>query len=64
MLRINNGGEFMTTEFMSYYADEGVQHHYSASYSPQQNGVIEWRNQMVVGMARALLKQKGMTAVF
>jgi transposase InsO family protein len=64
MLCINNGGEFTTAEFMSYYADEGVQHHYSASYNPQQNGVIEWRNQMVVGMARALLKQKGMTAVF
>jgi transposase InsO family protein len=41
MLRINNGGEFTTAEFMSYCADEGVQHHYSTSYSPQQNGVVE-----------------------
>jgi transposase InsO family protein len=56
VLRIDNGGEFTTAEFTSYCADEGVQRHYSASYNPQQNGVVKWRNQTVVGMARALLK--------
>jgi transposase InsO family protein len=35
VLRTNNGGEFTATEFMLYCADEGVQCHYSASYSPQ-----------------------------
>jgi transposase InsO family protein len=38
--------------------------HYSAPYNPQQNGVVERRNQTVVGMTRALLKQRGMPAVF
>jgi hypothetical protein len=33
-------------------------------YSPQQNDVIERRNQTVVEMARALLKQREMSAVF
>jgi transposase InsO family protein len=56
VLRTDNSGEFTVVEFMSYYADEGVQRHYSALYSPQQNDVVEWRNQTVVGMARALLK--------
>jgi hypothetical protein len=51
-------------EFTSYCADEGVQHHYSAPYSPQQNGVVGRRNQTVLGMARTLLKQRGMLAVF
>jgi hypothetical protein len=64
VLRTDNGGEFTTAEFASYCADEGVQRHYSASYSPQQNGVIERCNQTVVRMARALLKQRGMSAVF
>jgi hypothetical protein len=50
--------------FVSYCADEGVQRHYSASYTTQQNGVVERRNQTVVGMARSLLKQKGMPDVF
>jgi hypothetical protein len=64
MLRTDNGSEFMAAEFMSYCADEGVQRHYSAPYSPQQNGVVERRNQTVVGMAQALLKQRGIPAVF
>jgi hypothetical protein len=64
MLRTDNGGEFTVAKFMSYCADEGVQLHYSTPYSPQQNGVSERHNQTVVGMAQALLKQRGMTAVF
>jgi hypothetical protein len=64
VLCTDNGGEFTVVEFTSYYTDEGVQCHYSASYSPQQNGVIGRCNQTVVGMARTLLKQRGMHAVF
>jgi transposase InsO family protein len=64
VLCIDNGGEFTVAEFASYCADEGVQRHYSAPYSPQQNGVVERCNQTVVGMARALLKQRGMPTVF
>jgi hypothetical protein len=64
VLRTDNDDEFRAAEFTSYCADEGVQRHYSAPYSPQQNDVVERRNQTVVRMARALLKQRGMPAVF
>jgi hypothetical protein len=64
VLRTDNGGEFTAAEFASYCADEDVQRHYCASYSLQQNGIVERRNQAVVGMARALLKQRRMPAVF
>jgi hypothetical protein len=64
VLRTDNGGEFMAAEFTSYCADEGIQGHYSALYNPQQNDVVERRSQTVVGMARALLKLRGMLAVF
>jgi transposase InsO family protein len=64
VLCTDNDGEFTVAEFVSYCTDEGVQRHYSASYSPQQNDIIERHNQTVVQMARALLKQRGMTAVF
>lgn len=36
----------------------------SAPYSPQQNGVVERRNQMVVAMARSLLKARKVPAEF
>ena len=64
VLRTDNGGEFTSAEFAEYCADQGVRHHLSAPYSPQQNGVVEWRNQTVVAMARSLLKQRGMPAWF
>jgi hypothetical protein len=64
VLRTDIGGEFTAAEFTSYCTNEGVQRHYSTPYSPQQNGVVKRRNQTVVGMARALLKQRGMSAVF
>jgi transposase InsO family protein len=64
VLRTDNGGEFTAAKFTSYCADEGVQRHYSTPYNPQQNDVVERRNQTVVGMARALLKQRGMPVVF
>ena len=64
VLRTDNGQEFTAGEFADYCADEGITRHYSAPYSPQQNGVVERRNQTVVGMARALLKQQGVPAKF
>jgi transposase InsO family protein len=64
VLRTDNGGEFTAAEFASYCIDEGVQRHYFAPYSPQQNDVIKRRNQTVVGMTQALLKHRGMPAVF
>jgi hypothetical protein len=64
VLHTDNGGEFTVVEFTSYCADEGVQRHYSAPYSSQQNDVIERSNQIVVGMAHTLLKQRGMPTVF
>jgi transposase InsO family protein len=35
VLRTDNDGEFTTVEFTLYCTDEGVQRHYSVSYSPQ-----------------------------
>jgi hypothetical protein len=51
--RSNRGGEF--TE---YCIEQGVHRQLTAPYLPQQNGVVECRNQTVVGTARCLLKSK------
>jgi transposase InsO family protein len=39
VLRTDNGGEFTAAEFTAYCADEGIHRHFSAPYTPQQNGV-------------------------
>uniref|UniRef100_A0A8R7TXP5 Retrovirus-related Pol polyprotein from transposon TNT 1-94 n=1 Tax=Triticum urartu TaxID=4572 RepID=A0A8R7TXP5_TRIUA len=62
--RTDRGGEFTSTAFAEYCADHGVQRHLTAPYSPQQNGVVERRNLTVMGMARSMLKARGMPAFF
>jgi hypothetical protein len=64
VLRTDNGGEFTAAKFATYCDDEGVTRHFSAPYTPQQNGVVQRRNQTVVAMARALLKQRRMPVEF
>ena len=64
VLRTDNGGEFTVADFATYCAEQGIKRHFSAPHSPQQNGVVERRNQSVVAMARALLKQRGLPARF
>ena len=51
MLRTDRGSEFTSVGFAAYCMDQGVGQHHTAPYSPQQNGVVERRNQTVVGMA-------------
>ena len=60
MLRTDRGGEFTLVEFAAYCMDQGV----VSPYSPQQNGVVERWNQMVVGMAQSMMKAKSMSVRF
>jgi transposase InsO family protein len=64
VLRTDNGREFTAVEFAAYCVDERIQRHFSAPYTPQQNGVIESCNQTVVATAHVLLKQRGMPAIY
>jgi transposase InsO family protein len=64
VLRTDNGGEFTSVEFKMYYAKHDVERQHTAPYTPQQNGMVEWRNQSVVTMARSLLKSLSMPAMF
>jgi transposase InsO family protein len=63
-LRTNRGGEFTSAEFGQYCAERGVHRQLTAPYSPQQNGVVERRNQSVVAMARCMLKAKHLPGYF
>jgi transposase InsO family protein len=58
---MDRGGEFTFGSFTAYCTELGVEHHLTAPYSPQQNGVIERRNQMIVGN---LLKAKRVPGEF
>jgi len=63
-LRTDRGGEFNSNLFTVFCNETGIKHYTTTPYSPQQNGVVERRNQIVVEMARCLLKSKGMPPRF
>jgi transposase InsO family protein len=44
VLKTDNSGKFTVKELTEYCSNEGVQRHFSATYTPQQNGIVERRN--------------------
>ena len=55
-LRTDNGGEFTSQVLGNYCKERGIHRQFTAPYTPQQNGVVERRNQTVIGTARCILK--------
>jgi transposase InsO family protein len=45
------------TEFKNTQDEEGIKHEFSAPYTPQQNGVIERKNQTLIEIARIMLDE-------
>lgn len=60
----DRGGEFNYGDFVEFCEANDINHQTTSSYTPQQNGVVERRNQMVVEMDRCLLKAMGVPAAF
>ena len=64
MLRTDRGGEFAASDFVNYCAQLGIRRQLTAPYTPQQNRIVERRNQTVVGTARSMMKAKSLPGVF
>lgn len=58
--RTDRGGEFVSREFDAYCESFGIKRHLTAPYTPQQNGVVERRNRIMMEMARSILKHMHM----
>jgi hypothetical protein len=53
----DRGGEFNSSEFLKFYSDNGITHHVTAPYTPQQKLVAERGNRTTSEKARDLLKE-------
>ena len=60
-LRSDNGGEYISNEFKNFCASEGIRRELIAPHNPQQNGVVERKNKTIVGVARAMLHDQGLS---
>ena len=56
-VRSDNGMEFKNTNIEEFLDDEGIKHEFSVSYTPQQNGVVNRKNQTLIEAARAMLDE-------
>nr|GFB44936.1 retrovirus-related Pol polyprotein from transposon TNT 1-94 [Tanacetum cinerariifolium] len=54
-IRTDNGTEFVNQTLWDYYEEVGISHETSVARSPQQNGVVERRNQTLIEAARTML---------
>jgi hypothetical protein len=54
-IRRDNGSEFKNLQVEEYLEEEGIKHEFSAPYTPQQNGVVERKNRMLIDKARMML---------
>nr|GFC46255.1 retrovirus-related Pol polyprotein from transposon TNT 1-94 [Tanacetum cinerariifolium] len=55
IIRTNNGTEFKNQVLKVYFDFVGISHQMSSLRTPQQNGVVERRNRMLVEAARTML---------
>ena len=63
-LRTDHGGEFNSKAFSDFCLKSGIKRQLSAPYSPQQNGVVERRNKIILNMVRSMLKEKNLSCVY
>ena len=63
-LRSDNGGEFTSKEFNHYCEEHGIKRPFSATRTPQQNGVAERKNRSMLEMARTMLNDSNLDDKF
>ena len=57
-IRSHRGGEFTSNDFKELCDKSGIKKQLTASYTPQQNGVVERKNRTIMGLVRSMLKEK------
>lgn len=60
IIRSDRGREYVNNSLRNYLHDEGIIIQYTASYSPQQNGVAERKNRSLIEMAKCMLLDAGL----
>ncbi|XP_003381516.1 putative copia protein [Trichinella spiralis] len=54
-LRTDNGREYVNQRLRNFLGEKGIEHQFSAPYTPQQNGVAERKNRALVEMAKCMM---------
>lgn len=63
-LRTDNGTEYNNDRFRVYCEEAGIQHEFTNTFTPEQNGPCERFNQTVLNNVRTILHESGMPYKF
>ena len=63
-LRIDNGLEFLSNDFNSFYQKEGLATHRTIRYTFQQNGLAKRMNRTILERVRCMLSSSRLPKVF
>ena len=55
IFRSDNSGEFVNSEMKSFFQTKGIIHQTTCPHTPEQNGVAERKNRILLEITRALL---------
>jgi len=55
VVQSDNGTEFVAASLGNFLRNHGICHQTSCTYTPQQNGLAEWKNQQLLEVVRASL---------
>jgi transposase InsO family protein len=56
-IRSDNGKEFDNTNIEAYCDEIGIKHEVLSTYTPQQNGIVERKNQTLITLTRTMLDE-------
>ena len=63
-LRSDNGGEYLSDLFTTYFKRQGIHHQTTIRKTPEQNGVAERMNRTLEETIRAMLSESGLPKAF
>ena len=63
-IQTNHRGEFKNKSFDEFCDEQGIKHQYSSPRTPEQNGVVERKNRVLIEMARMMLAESGLPKKF
>ncbi len=63
-IRSNNGTEFKNSAMEGLCGEKGIHHEFSGPYTPQQNGVAERKNRILIEAARTMLADSNLPVIF
>ena len=64
IFRLDNGGEYTSSEFASYLTKEGIKHELTIPHTLQQNGVAERLNRTLIESVRTMLADSKLLHTF